>query len=143
MNHVTELPEQGLGAHYALGLTAGDHSARHLRRILRAHLAAWEMLDLVDAACLALTELIANVVRHVPGGRCAVRVVRTPAGVRVEVGDGHPGIPVVATTGRDEPAEDGRGLLIVSTVTARWGVTPNPLPVPGKVIWFECDAGRV
>ncbi|MFF8834897.1 ATP-binding protein [Streptomyces sp. NPDC015130] len=50
-----------------MGFTVGEHSAGHMRRILRIHLTRWELDRLADAAGLALTELVANVVRHVPG----------------------------------------------------------------------------
>ncbi|WP_328502344.1 hypothetical protein [Streptomyces sp. NBC_00457] len=65
MNRVTASHEEGLGA-------------RHLRRILRLYLAAWGMDDLYDSASLALTELIANVVRHCPGRRATVLILRLP-----------------------------------------------------------------
>ncbi|MFF3494790.1 ATP-binding protein [Streptomyces sp. NPDC002795] len=90
MDHVTDRPDTGLGARHGFGLTVGEHSARPLRCILRAHLAAWVLPKLVDDACLALTELIANVVRHVPRRRCTGQMLRTEDGIRVEVSDDHP-----------------------------------------------------
>jgi hypothetical protein len=38
MNRVTASPEEGLGARHGTVFTLGEHSARHLRRILRLHL---------------------------------------------------------------------------------------------------------
>ncbi|GAA2588164.1 hypothetical protein GCM10010304_35070 [Streptomyces roseoviolaceus] len=116
----------------------GEHSARHLRRILRVYLTAWEMSELCDPAGLALTELVANVVRHTPDRRAAVLMVRWPGGrgVRVEVTDTCPRPPV--STAVEELAEGGRGVLIVEAVTDRWGWDPLP-DRPGKTVWFECD----
>lgn len=119
-----------------MGFTVGDHSAGHMRRILRMFLAQWELDALADAAELALTELVANVVRHVPGRGCVVLILRRPGGLRVEVSDGCPA-PPHPPTGAGELSEDGRSLLLVEAVTDRWGTDPNST---GKTVWFECDA---
>ncbi|WP_369234490.1 ATP-binding protein [Streptomyces sp. R21] len=126
-------------ARYGVSFTVGDHSARHLRRILRTYLHAWEMSELTDAAVLALTELIANVVRHVPDRRAALLMLRRPGGVRVEVTDTCSQPP--SSTAVDELAEGGRGLLIVAAVTDRWGWHPQAGQAGqgGKTVWFECD----
>ncbi|MCX4582531.1 ATP-binding protein [Streptomyces sp. NBC_01481] len=139
MNHVTDCPPATIEGCYRMGFTVGTHSARHLRRILRTFLTRWEMPGLTDAAELALTELVANVVRHVPGRRCTLLILRRPDGLRVEVADKHPHCPrpVRPECGGDELDEGGRGLLLVEAVTDRWGVTPMP---GGKTMWFECDA---
>ncbi|MFD6887965.1 ATP-binding protein [Streptomyces sp. NPDC059957] len=118
-----------------MGFTVGDHSARHMRRILRMFLTQWELDALADAAELALTELVANVVRHVPGRGCAVLILRQPDGLRVEVSDGCPTPPRPAPDS-GELSEGGRGLLLVEAVTDRWGADANST---GKTVWFECD----
>ncbi|MFG2328345.1 ATP-binding protein [Streptomyces sp. NPDC048604] len=135
MNHVIEPPPAEIGANYRMGFTVGEHSARHMRRLLRSFLAHWQLHHLTDAAELALTELVANVVRHVPDRRCAVIVLREPYGLRVEVADGAPG--AVAAKGGDPLDDGGRGLLLVEGVTDRWGVEET---AEGKRVWFECDA---
>ncbi|MEV7520647.1 ATP-binding protein [Streptomyces sp. NPDC091371] len=119
-----------------MGFTVSEHSARHMRRILRTYLAQWELTALTDAAELALTELVANVVRHVPGRGCAVLILRRPEGLRVEVTDTDPSPPRPVRDG-DPHAEGGRGLLLVEAVTDRWGTDPLPT---GKTVWFECDS---
>lgn len=103
-----------------MNITVGDHSARHLRRILRWYLVNWSMTAVADAAELALTELTANVVRHVPGRHCHVLILARPSGVRVELTDDCATLPQ-APARTDELAESGRGLLIVAAVTDRWG----------------------
>lgn len=139
MNRVTASHEEGLGARYGTAFALGEHSARHLRRILRLYLTAWAMDDLYDPASLALTELIANVVRHCPDRRAAVLILRLPEGrgLRVEVTDPSSCPPL--STAVDELAEGGRGVGIVDAVTDRWGWVPLT-DRPGKTVWFECDA---
>ncbi|MFI1400041.1 ATP-binding protein [Streptomyces sp. NPDC020681] len=119
-----------------MSFTVGEHSARHLRRIVRSYLRQWELGELTDAAELAITELLANVVRHVPDRRCALLILRVPSGVRIEVCDDAPGLPVLGEPGA-ELDEGGRGLLLVEAVTDRWGVVPHAQG--GKTVWFECD----
>ncbi|MGW2382476.1 ATP-binding protein [Streptomyces sp. NPDC001658] len=123
--------------HYRLTLTAGAHSARHIRRIVRSLLDEWELPELSDAVELGVTELVANVVRHVPDRRCALVVLRLGAGVRVEVADGSPEPPY--PSGEFAPdGEGGRGLLLLEAVVDKWGVGPRP--GCGKTVWFECAA---
>ncbi|MCX5197012.1 ATP-binding protein [Streptomyces sp. NBC_00249] len=135
MNHATGLSPAEIGTSYRMGFTVSEHSARHMRRILRMYLDRWGLAKLTDGAELALTELVANVVRHVPGRGCTVLILRRPQGLRVEVADGSAELPQPAA--HDDPyAEGGRGLLLVEAVTDRWGTDPLP---GGKTVWFECD----
>lgn len=137
MNHVL-VPRRNPGEPvYRADLALGEHSARHLRRVLRLYLKTWDLLFLADAAELALTELIANVVRHVPGRRGRTYIFQLPnrEGVRVEVADDSPVVPL-AIKG-DAMDEGGRGLLLVNAVTDDWGIVKQWDQV-GKTIWFEC-----
>ncbi|MFJ7272510.1 ATP-binding protein [Streptomyces sp. NPDC099050] len=137
MNLTTDCSAEQVDASYRMGFTVGDHSAGHMRRILRMFLAQWELDALAGAAELALTELVANVVRHVPGRGCVVLILRRPDGLRVEVSDGCPSPPRPAAPDAGELSEGGRGLLLVEAVTDRWGTDANST---GKTVWFECDA---
>ncbi|MFF8843927.1 ATP-binding protein [Streptomyces sp. NPDC015127] len=118
---------------YGMRLSAGAHSARHVRRIVRCYLTLWKLRELTDAVELAVTELLANVVRHVPGGRCALVILRLPEGVRVEVSDGVGRLPVLRHVGADD--EDGRGLALLDAVVDKWGVDSRSQG--GKTVWFE------
>ncbi|MGW0081535.1 ATP-binding protein [Streptomyces sp. NPDC003393] len=124
-------------AQYRMTLTAGEHSARHIRRIIRSLLTEWDLTDPADALELAVTELISNVVRHVPDRRCTLLVLRQTAGVRVEVSDGSPRLPAGSSDLSPE-AECGRGLLLLDAVVDTWGVEPHG--TGGKTVWFECDS---
>ncbi|WP_405737647.1 ATP-binding protein [Streptomyces sp. NBC_00028] len=115
-------------------ITVGEHSVRHIRRIVRSLLAEWELAELVDAVELGVTELVTNVVRHVPDRRCEVVVLRT-AGVRVEVTDSYPQRPVVCGA-LTADAEGGRGLVLLGAVADKWGVAGAA--GGGKTVWFEC-----
>jgi anti-sigma regulatory factor (Ser/Thr protein kinase) len=131
MNHVTDLYPAELASSYRMGFTVGEHSAGHMRRILRMFLTRWELDRLSDSAGLALTELVANV----PDRRCSVLILREPHGLRVEVADAVPGSLVAKAA--DPLEEGGRGLVLVEAVTDRWGVEETG---GGKTVWFECDA---
>ncbi|WP_419796415.1 ATP-binding protein [Streptomyces fuscus] len=120
---------------YAMHLTVGEHSARHIRRIVRSLLTDWDLPELYDSVALGATELVANVVRHVPDRRCRVLVLRQEAGVRVEVADGCAEVPCME--GRlPLEAEGGRGLVLLSEVADKWGVDRRS--GGGKSVWFEC-----
>jgi hypothetical protein len=122
--------------YYRLRMKVGPHSAAHVRLIIRAYLHMWRMRELLDAAQLAATELIANVARHVPDRRCELTMVRRPDGIRVEVADGSPELPKQREA--DLMAEDGRGLAMVALVADDWGTTPIPASRGGgKAVWFE------
>ncbi|MFE0419179.1 ATP-binding protein [Streptomyces tendae] len=135
MNHATGPRAADVESQYHAEFAMGAHSARPLRRVLRLYLVRSGLAEVSDAAELALTELIANVVRHVPGRRCRVCFLLRPGAVRVEVADDCPVLPVPATA--DALGEGGRGLVIVAAVADRWGVTPYA-DGRGKTVWFEC-----
>ena len=137
MNHVTGPQAADISSEYHAEFAVGEHSARHLRRILRLYLVGSGLAVVADAAELALTELVANVVRHVPGRRCRICFLLEPGGVRVEVSDDRPEPPVRGDG--DGLGEGGRGLVIVDAVTDRWGVAVRP-DGRGKTVWFECRA---
>ncbi len=124
---------------YVMRLRVSEHSARHIRRIARSLLDEWGMAELSDAVELGVTELVANVVRHVPDRRCEVLVLRQATGVRVEVTDGCPELPCGRGDAELE-AEDGRGLVLLDAVADKWGTGRGV--GGGKVVWFECWGGK-
>ncbi|MFJ9818171.1 ATP-binding protein [Streptomyces sp. NPDC101151] len=123
-----------------MNLTVGEHSVHHIRRIVRSLLDEWELTRLTDSLELAVSELVTNVVRHVPDRRCSLVVVRQTAGVRVEVTDRCPHLPAVSDE-LDPDAEGGRGLALLDAVVDKWGV--SPAGCGGKTVWFECGGGQV
>ncbi|MFC9682417.1 ATP-binding protein [Streptomyces sp. NPDC056948] len=127
-------------AQYTIRLTVGEHAAHHIRRIVRSFLGEWGMPELSDAVELGVTELLANVVRHVPDRRCALLLLRQPHGVRVEVSDGSNRLPV-SPPRPDPESENGRGLLLLDAMADKWGV--SVWRDGGKTVWFECGAESV
>lgn len=117
-----------------LDLLALPKAVPDLRRTVRRHLG----VPCADVQ-LCVTELLANVVRHVgEGAPVRVRVAPTDGGqTRVEVTDPDPhALPVlVCATGEDE---SGRGLALLDAVALRWGVERG---VEGKTVW--CELGEV
>ncbi|WP_369246265.1 ATP-binding protein [Streptomyces sp. R41] len=126
-------------AQYGMRLTVGAHSARHIRNIVRSLLDDWDLTELTDAVELGVTELVANVVWHVPDRRCSLLMLRQAVGVRVEVADGStrlPCVPSQLSVEAEAEAEGGRGLVLLDAVVDKWGVDPGP--GDGKTVWFEC-----
>ncbi|MFJ6913265.1 ATP-binding protein [Streptomyces sp. NPDC101133] len=108
------------------------------RAFARETLADWGVRGRADDVVLCVSELATNALLHgVPPGRgFLLRLWLLPCGdgVRVEVHDSGDGVPAVPleSGGSDE---GGRGLLLVSELADKWGVTERE---PGKVVWFEC-----
>ena len=106
-------------------------SARRARRLLRELLTAQGHEDWVDAAELAVSEVVTNAVLH------AHTDIRLTASVsegelRVEVLDRNPALP--SPRGYDQHATTGRGIDLVSALTTACGV--RSLGAEGKVVWF-------
>lgn len=105
------------------------------RELLRVFLASCDRLDLLEDASLVLSELVANAVKHGSGGRpISVELDADAHGrLRIAVTDPSDQLPVLSRPAAD--AESGRGLLIVQTVSARWGVERHE--GRGKSVWSE------
>ena len=90
----------------------------------------------MDPARLIVAELATNAVLHgrVPGRSFRLTLAVTAPGVlRIEVTDTRAeSLPVRNLT----PSESGYGLLLVDTLSTRWGVRQGP--VPCKTVWAEC-----
>jgi anti-sigma regulatory factor (Ser/Thr protein kinase) len=127
----------------ALPLPAEPSSAAASRRHVRRLLGAWGLATCVDTAQLLVSELVANAVtaaRAVPGGHSAaggppieLSLRRTGTSLIIEVRDPNPDPPVAKRAGPQD--EDGRGLLIVETLSRRWG--HHAAGPGGKVVWCE------
>ncbi|WP_405666379.1 ATP-binding protein [Streptomyces sp. NBC_00055] len=109
-----------------------------LRRVMRLHLELWGLPGVVYAAQICVTELVANVVRHVgPGTPSCLAVFMNGDRLRIEVSDPDVrALPTLVTTAGE--AEAGRGMAIVEGVADRWGVI---LRGDSKVTWCELATG--
>ncbi|WP_373558822.1 ATP-binding protein [Streptomyces sp. WZ.A104] len=118
---------------------------------------AWgEPADRVEAAALIVTELVTNAVQHTSTRRIRCRLLRSPGGVRLCVWNrGRARIPSPACPddsvellrasaretgglGADDAidclSEDGRGLLLVDALAARWGTRAA---LAGRLVWAD------
>ena len=120
----------------SLGLPPDTRSAARARRFVGDFCASARLPTGVgETAPLLASELVTNAVLH--GRTRAVIEATLSAGVlRVAVRDEGRGRPAMdAYPGL--AAEGGRGLLIVSKLSTRWGVEPDA--DGGKAVWFELD----
>ena len=110
------------------------------RRWARGVLAAWDAGELEWELSQLLTEVVTNAVLH---AGTPVRIVleqEVPSGrLRCEVSDDSPVRPRMRRHSTE--ATTGRGLQLLDSVAAAWGVEPL---AAGKTVWFEVDgAGDV
>lgn len=113
-------------------LPAAAHVPALLRRELVSLFGKWQLPeDTLDAVLLVATELVTNAVDHArPPIR--VRLAVTPAGIRLEVGDGSRDAPRLRPI--NPSAVRGRGLQMVNRMCARWSWAVGKV---GKVVWAE------
>ena len=101
------------------------------RAFARQAVADWGLQALSDDVQLVVSELVANAVVHT-GSAPELRLTLTEAAVRVEVrdtGGGTPDPKPPSSTG-----ESGRGMFLVSALTAAWGVEQV---AGGKLVWAD------
>lgn len=107
--------------------------ARHVTLDL---MRAWGSPHDQDDAALLVSELVANVVEHVPGEAVLTLELDVAEGwLRIAVIDGSSVPPVVRLRREDQPG--GRGLQLVEAIADRWGAEDHH---GGKRIWFELRA---
>ncbi|MEU6007930.1 ATP-binding protein [Streptomyces sp. NPDC047453] len=105
-----------------------------LRRLLRLHLELWGLQEVSEVAQLCVSELVANVIKHVGQATpTTLAVLMNGTHLRIEVHDPDPrALPVLADV--DSDAETGRGMALIDAITERWGVD---LTLGRKVTWCE------
>ncbi|WP_199836662.1 ATP-binding protein [Streptomyces sp. CB01373] len=105
-----------------------------LRRLLRLHLELWGLQEVSDAAQLCVSELVANVIKHVgPATPTTLAVFMNGTRLRIEVHDPDPRVLPILTDA-DSDAETGRGMALIEAITDRWGVD---LTDGRKATWCE------
>lgn len=105
-----------------------------VRRAMRLCLRRWGLSSVADAAETCVSELVANVIRHVGEGTPSTLVVRmNGTHVRVALRDpATQALPTLVHAGPDN--ESGRGMAMLEAVSDRWGVL---LGADSKLVW--CD----
>jgi anti-sigma regulatory factor (Ser/Thr protein kinase) len=111
-------------------------SAGAARRYVEDALRGWLDRDRMEQVRVAVSELVANCVRHARLGPAdAVEVVGSidPRTLRIEVRDVGPGFePHLERLG---DADTGWGLYILDQLADRWGTAP----ARPSAVWFEMD----
>jgi anti-sigma regulatory factor (Ser/Thr protein kinase) len=103
------------------------------RQFVAAALAAADRSEAAEDAMLVVSELATNAVRHALSEFSVEIEVGTA--VRVAVLDDVPGMVTVLPLAT--PADSGRGLAIVASLSDRWGVEPTGW---GKRVWSELES---
>ena len=120
--------------HAALDLPPAPRSVPAARRVVAQLLTAWAAEAYSDDAALLVSELVTNVVRHVPGDAAmTVEVHLTQTALQVAVVDGS----TTPADARPPNAQGGHGLWLIAAVADRWGSEEHGR---GKRVWFELQA---
>jgi anti-sigma regulatory factor (Ser/Thr protein kinase) len=91
----------------------------------------------LEKATQIVAELAANAATHgrVPGRDFRLTLYVVADTLRIEVTDTRPDrLPHLTPAGPG--AESGRGLVLVDSLSDRWGVAAGPYP--RKTVWAEC-----
>ncbi|WP_245984623.1 SpoIIE family protein phosphatase [Streptomyces tateyamensis] len=127
-------------------------SASAARGFVRDALLGWGLPEVVDDAVVLVSELVTNAVVHA-GTAAEVSCLREEDSVQIGVTDHHPerGLPAFAATPNagagaevsehfaDAEGEGGRGLLMCSVLSSRWGVE---YAAGQKTVWFRLPLQR-
>ena len=112
-------------------LTTGPAAAAEARSQVRAAIRAWDVPVDQDIAVLLTSELVTNAIGHEVGETIVLAITCSFGQLRVDVHDTSHTWPVLVDAPVD--AEAGRGLMMVATLSATWGVYRTPA---GKAVYF-------
>src|SRR5487761_129772 len=136
-------PPLPVGQHQCrIPLMADLAAAAAARSVVEDAIRAWRVPVDPDVAVLLTSELVTNAVTHgtpTAGTFVLLTVACDVSGLRVDVHDGSGDLPVLDTGLLDEgpaEAETGRGLLLVTSLSAEWGFYRTPT---GKAVYFTLE----
>jgi anti-sigma regulatory factor (Ser/Thr protein kinase) len=112
-------------------LTSGPASVAEARREVKTAIRAWDIPVEEDLAVLLTSELVTNAIRHEVTGIVTLAITCSRGQLRVDVHDTSRALPMLVDAPLD--AETGRGLMLVSTLSAEWGFYRTPA---GKAVYF-------
>jgi anti-sigma regulatory factor (Ser/Thr protein kinase) len=112
-------------------LTTGPAVVAEARSQVREAICAWDVPVDPSVAILLTSELVTNAIRHEPGHTVVLAITCSCGELRVDVHDTSRSMPVLVDAPAD--AETGRGLMLVATLSAQWGVYRTPA---GKAVYF-------
>jgi len=112
-------------------LTTGPAAAGEARGQVQAAIRTWDILVDPDVAVLLTSELVTNAIRHEVTGIIMLAITCSCGQLRVDVHDTSRVLPMLVDAPVD--AEAGRGLMLVTTLSAEWGFYRTPA---GKAVYF-------
>jgi anti-sigma regulatory factor (Ser/Thr protein kinase) len=121
-------------------LMADLAAAAGARSVVEDAIRAWHVPVDADVAVLLTSELVTNAVTHGsarPGTFVLLTIACDAAVLRVDVHDGSGDLPVLDEAAPE--AETGRGLLLVTSLSAEWGFYRTPA---GKAVYFILEFPR-
>jgi len=117
-------------------ITSASTAAANARQFLRDSGCSAHKGWLIDDAMLLVTELVTNAVLH-GEPPLTVAVECRELALEIRVRDSGADLPLIRTTSVED--ESGRGMLLLSSVAADWGV--ERMPAGGKEVWFQLGVG--
>lgn len=120
--------------HHSIDLVPEPRSARTARAFVDDHVRRHVAPETADTAVLLTSELVTNVVVHARTPM-TLHLDLTADAIRIAVADEVPRVPIPRTS--HESRLTGRGMNLVASLAAKWGVEPCP---SGKTVWFELSA---
>jgi anti-sigma regulatory factor (Ser/Thr protein kinase) len=121
-------------------LMADLAAAAAARSVVEDAIRTWRVPVDADVAILLTSELVTNAVTHgtpTAGTFVLLTVACGAAALRVDVHDGSGDLPVLDEASAE--AETGRGLLLVTSLSAEWGFYRTPA---GKAVYFTLELQR-
>jgi anti-sigma regulatory factor (Ser/Thr protein kinase) len=119
-----------------LELPATPAAASVARLFVRCLCEEWDVASVADVAELLSSELVTNAVLHA-GSAIELEAECSEGRLRVDVRDDLAGGVVPEAHLAPSEAEGGRGLAIVASLAASWGVESSG---NGKSVWFTLTA---
>jgi len=116
-------------------LPSDFRAARAARQSIQS-LEGYVPLEMIQDLNLLVSELVTNSVKHgslVHDQAIELDANPTARGIRIEVTN--PGRADLTNSVETRPKESGWGLLLVTKIASRWGMTTNG----STSIWFEID----
>ena len=126
-------------------LMADLAAAAGARAVIEDCIRTWRVPVDADVAVLLTSELVTNAVTHgapTAGTFVLLTIACDAAALRVDVHDGSGDLPVLDAGLIDEApaeAETGRGLLLVTSLSAEWGFYRTSM---GKAVYFTLELQR-
>ena len=114
-----------------ISLAAGPAAAAEARTEVRAAVFAWDLPVDPSVAVLLTSELVTNAIGHEVTGMVMLAITCSCGQLRVDVHDTSRALPMLVDAPVD--AETGRGLMLVTTLSAEWGFFRTPA---GKAVYF-------